>query len=204
MRSRLLLWSRIVVCLFVAAAAPAHSAAARSLSFPAAEGIEEGGSSSHLEDSVVIPGPLRSFLRMAGLRQKVTSEEVLPMLARNVLLHGYQVGHPTEYLILLRHYYRQAEELSALAGADGNIRVTGCNEAGPLLSILGYKTRGECGHADMNLVAADAQRAFLTIDSGFPLVDLEEALQKSTPFTYAYAGSAVPVLFGPADWKALS
>ena len=203
MRSRLLLCSLIVVCLFVAAA-PAYSAAARSLSYPAAESIEEDGSSSHLEESVVIPGPLRSFLRMAGLRQKVASEEVLPMLARNVLLHGYQVGHPTEYLILLRHYYRQAEELSALAGADGNIRVTGCNEAAPLLSVLGYKTRGECGHADMNLVAADAQRAFLTIDSGFPLVDLEEALQRSTPFTYVYAGSAVPVLFGPADWKALS
>jgi hypothetical protein len=141
---------------------------------------------------------------MAGLRQKVTSEEVLPMLARNVLLHGYQIGRPTEYLILLRHYYRQAEELSALAGPDGKIHVNGCNEAGPLLSTLGYKTRGECGHADMNLVAADAQRAFLTIDSGFPLVDLEEALQKSAPFTYAYAGSAVPVLFGPADWKALA
>ena len=89
--------------------------------------------SPRLENSAVIPGPLRSFLRMAGLRQKVKSEEVLPMLARNVLLHGYQVGHPTEYLILLRHYFRQAEELSALAGTDGNIRVNSCNEAGPLL-----------------------------------------------------------------------
>jgi hypothetical protein len=205
MRSRLLLWFLRVVCLFVAAsAAPAHSAAARSLSSSAAESTEQSGSSSRLEDSAVIPGPLRSFLRMAGLRQKVSSEEVLPMLARNVLLHGYQIGRPTEYLVLLRHYYRQAEELSALAGTDGNIHVNGCNEAGPLLSILGYRTRGACGHADMNLVAADPPRAFLTIDSGFPLVDLEEALQKSAPFTYPYAGSAVPVLFGPADWKGLA
>jgi hypothetical protein len=141
---------------------------------------------------------------MAGLRQKVSPEEVMPMLARNVLLHGYQIGHPTEYLILLRRYFRQAEELSALAGADGSIRVNGCNEAGALLATLGYRPRGECGRAGMNLVASDSQRAFLTIDSGFPLVDLEEALQKGTPFTYAYAGSAVPVLFGAADWKALA
>lgn len=203
MKSRLLLCFFLGVDLFLAAAATTRSAP-RSLSLPAAENSEQNGSSPHLEDSVIIPGPLRSFLRMAGLRQKVSLEEVMPMLARNVLLHGYQIGHPTEYLILLRHYFRQAEELTALAGTDGNIRVNGCNEVGPLLGALGYKARGECGHADMNLVAADSQRAFLTIDSGFPLVDLEEALQKGIPFTYAYAGSAVPVLFGPADWKALA
>ena len=203
MKSRLLLCFFFGVGLFVASAAPTRSAP-RSLSLPATENSEQSGTSPHPENSVIIPGPLRSFLRMAGLRQKVSLEEVMPMLARNVLLHGYQIGHPTEYLILLRHYFRQAEELTALAGTDGNIRVNGCNEAGPLLGALGYKVRGECGHADMNLVAADPQRAFLTIDSGFPLVDLEEALQKGTPFTYAYAGSAVPVLFGPADWKALA
>ena len=56
----------------------------------------------------------------------------------------------------------------------------------------------------MTLVTADPQRAFLTIDSGFPLLDLEEALQKAAPFVYAYGGSAVPVLFAPADWKALA
>ena len=203
MSSRVL-WFPVVVLFVSASIAPTHSEAARSFSFQADQGAEQSAASSRLENSVVIPGPLRSFLRMAGLRQKVTSEEVLPMLARNVLLHGYQVGHATEYLILLRHYFRQAEELSALAGTDVNIRVNGCGEAAPLLNTLGYKTRGECGHADLTLVAADAQRAFLTIDSGFPLVDLEEALQKGVPFTYSYAGSTVPVLFGPADWKALS
>ena len=204
MSSRVLWFPAVVLFVSAASVAPAHSAAARSLSFQADQNVEQSAASSRLENSVVIPGPLRSFLRMAGLRQRVTSEEVLPMLARNVLLHGYQVGHPTEYLILLRHYFRQAEELSALAGTDGNIRVNDCDEAGPLLNTLGYKTRGECGKADMTIVAADAQRAFLTIDSGFPLVDLEEALQKGSRFTYAYAGSTVPVLFGPADWKALS
>jgi hypothetical protein len=31
----------------------------------------------------VIAGPLRSFLRMAGISQKITPEEVLPLLSRN-------------------------------------------------------------------------------------------------------------------------
>jgi hypothetical protein len=136
MKSRLLLCFFFGVGLFVASAALTRSAP-RSLSLPAAENSEQSATSPHPENSVIIPGPLRSFLRMAGLRQKVSLEEVMPMLARNVLLHGYQIGHPTEYLILLRHYFRQAEELTALAGTDGNIRVNGCNEAGPLRGALG-------------------------------------------------------------------
>src|SRR5437016_2547653 len=34
----------------------------------------------------MIPGPLRSFLRMAGISQKVAPEEVLPLLGRNVYM----------------------------------------------------------------------------------------------------------------------
>ena len=37
-----------------------------------------------------IPGPLRSFMRMAAISQKVSSEEVLPLLARNVFTEGYE------------------------------------------------------------------------------------------------------------------
>jgi hypothetical protein len=159
---------------------------------------------TELENSVTIPGPLRSFLRMAGVRQRILPKEVLPIIARNVLLHGYQSKRPTEYLILLRRYFHQAKELGDLAGPDGNIRVNGCNEAEPLLRVLGYRIQGECGHGGMTLVTADAQRAFLTIDSGFPLLDLEEALQKSLPFVCAYAGSAVPALFSPGAWTALT
>ncbi len=97
MRARFLLRFLCVFGLFAAAsAAPAHSATSRNLSFPAADSSEQSETSSHPENSVIIPGPLRSFLRMAGLRQKVSPEEVMPMLARNVLLHGYQIGHPTE------------------------------------------------------------------------------------------------------------
>lgn len=140
---------------------------------------------------------------MAGISQKVSPPEVLPILARSAILHGYQRDNPTEFLILLRRYYHQAKELSALAAADGNIHVNSCGELGPLLQILGYRTHGECGHGNMTLVTADPEKAFLTIDSGFPLLDLEEALQQGAPFTYGYSGSAVPAMFASSDWAAI-
>jgi hypothetical protein len=204
MKAHLFLPLLFVVGLFgAAAAAPAQSSTARSLS-SATEGSEQGGASSQSENSVTIPGPLRSFLRMAGMRQKVSPPEVLPILARNVVLHGFQSGRATEYLILLRRYYHQAKELNALAGPDGSIHVNGCGDAERLLVVLGYKTRGECGRREMTLVTADPQRAFLTIDSGFPLLDLEEALQNGVGFAYVYAGSTVPVLFATSDWTTLA
>ena len=46
----------------------------------------------------------------------------------------------------------------------------------------------------------DAGRAFLTIDSGFPLVELEETLRGGKPFTLPYPSSPVPVLFTPNEW----
>src|SRR5262245_53425167 len=64
----------------------------------------------------VIPGPLRSFLRMAGISQKATVDEVLPLLAQEVDKRGYVEGKPTEFLILLKRYMQQARELVALAG----------------------------------------------------------------------------------------
>ena len=91
-----------------------------------------------------------------------------------------------------------------LAGSSGTIRVTNCADAEPLLGILGYHTRPACGEKDSILMTADAERAFLTTDSGFPLTALEEALQKGEPFTYAFPNSRVPVLFSENDWKALS
>ena len=41
------------------------------------------------ETEVFIPGPLRSFERMAGISQQVTPDQVLPLLARNVYVQGY-------------------------------------------------------------------------------------------------------------------
>ncbi len=157
--------------------------------------------------SVVIPGPLRSFLRMAGISQKVSPEEVMPLLAHNIFAQGYEGsrdgGRPTEFLILLNRYVHQAKELTVLAGNDGTIHVSNCAEAQPLLHILGYRVRQDCGQSNTSLVTADPERAFLTTDSGFPLPELEQMLQGGKAFTYAFAASRVPVLFTESDWIAL-
>ncbi len=154
--------------------------------------------------SVAIPGPLRSFLRMAGISQKVSPEEVLPLLARNVAVEGYQgrkdrTGRPTEFLILLKRYVEQARELVTLAGPDRIIRVANCEQAGPLLDILGYRMRQGCAQGSA-LETADPERAFLTIDSGFPLAELEHTLQGGKPFVAPFQISPVPLLFSAADW----
>jgi hypothetical protein len=141
---------------------------------------------------------------MAGISQQVSVDDVLPLVARNAYATGYLNGTPTEYLRLLDRYLHQAKELQMLAGSGGTIRVTSCAEAEPLLGILGYHSRPACGQKDSILMTADAERAFLTTDSGFPLTALEEALQKGEPFTYAFPNSRVPVLFSENDWKALS
>jgi hypothetical protein len=151
--------------------------------------------------SVIVPGPLRSFLRMAGISQRVPPEEVLPLLARNVFSQGY-VGsnRPTEFLILLSRYVQQARELSSLAGPDGKIQVTNCEDAGPLLHVLGYRPREDCGQSTASLETADPERAFLTIDSGFPLPQLEQTLQGRGPFAYPYPGTSLSVFLTANDW----
>src|SRR5215469_7516006 len=155
--------------------------------------------------TVAIPGPLRSFLRMAGISQKISPDEVLPLLSRNVFLLGYEGSQtrvrPTEFLILLSRYVQQARELNALAGPEGVIRVSSCEQARPLLQVLGYRTRTDCGQRGTYLETADAQRAFLTIDSGFPLPDLERTLQGGQPFAYDFHGARVPMLFSESDWS---
>ncbi len=145
---------------------------------------------------------------MAAVSQKATPAEVLPELAHNVVVHGYEgppdgVHRPTEYLILLKRYIDQARELSALAGASGVIRVKDCSEAGPLLGILGYRLPQGCGNSHA-VETADRERAFVTIDSGFPLPALEEALHGGKPFEYAFTATRVPVVLNEADWKAIA
>ncbi|MGH9470446.1 MAG: hypothetical protein ACRD1N_08910 [Terriglobia bacterium] len=140
---------------------------------------------------------------MAAISQKVPPARVLPLLARNVAMEGYgwygKKARPTEYLNLLRGYLKHARALAALAGPSGVIRVTSCDEAGPLLKVLGYRLRDACG-PNTYLQTADPKQAFLTIDSGFPLTELEKSLRDRTPFTYSYSASQVPVLFAPAAW----
>lgn len=84
------------------------------------------------------------------------------------------------------------------------IHIANCDDAGTLVQILGYRVREGCGSKNFYLETANPEKAFLTIDSGFPLTELEEALQKGTPFNYPYAPSRIPMLFKESDWLALN
>jgi hypothetical protein len=167
-------------------------------------GLDSAHSIPGAAERVIIPGPLRSFLRMAGISQQVPPDDVLPLLARNSYLIGYDISTQTEFLRLLNRYLHQARELQFLAGANGRIHVANCNDAATLLRVLGYRLREPCGQPGLSLETTNATRAFLTIDSGFPLTELEEALQKNIPFDYAYPVSSVPILFHESDWLGLS
>lgn len=159
--------------------------------------------------TVAIPGPLRSFSRMAATSPNARPEDILPALARNVVTNGYQASHSnegleqTEYLKLVHRYLSQARELEKLAGDQKVINVPNCDAANvaDLLRILGFRMRGGCG-ADVVLETVNAGRAFLTTDSGFPVNKLEEALRTNRPFTYDYHPAMVPVLLGPQYWMA--
>ncbi len=173
-----------------------------SFSFARAGARSSGTTPSTAASEFPLPGPQRSFLRMAGISQKVRPEEVLPLLSRNVFMQGYEGSdRVTEFLILLRRYVVQARELSALAANHGMvIEVSNCDDAKPLLRILGYRTRATCGQPGATLITEDPERAFLAIDSGFPLPALERTLEGGTPFRYEYVSSSVPVLFSGSDW----
>ncbi|MCS7024807.1 MAG: hypothetical protein NZV14_08390 [Bryobacteraceae bacterium] len=156
---------------------------------------------------IEIPGPLRSFARMAALSPDLAPEELLTALARNVVTNGYQAASSsealdqTEYLKLVIKYLSQARELTKLAGESKTIRIDSCESAqtADLLRILGYRMRGGCG-AEVVLETVNASRAFLTIDSGFPLAELEQALRTNRSFVYDYHPTKVPVLYTPDYW----
>lgn len=156
--------------------------------------------------SITIPGPLRSFSRMAALSPDLTPNDLLSALARIIVTNGYQASssteslEQTEYLKLVFRYLSQAKELEKLA-ASGKIRLEQCESAqtGDLLKVLGYRMRGGCG-SDVVLETVNASRAFLTIDSGFPLAELEQALRTNRPFEYDFQPTQVPVLYGADYW----
>jgi len=141
-------------------------------------------------------------MRMAGISQEASVDELLPLVARNVSLHGYSNGAETEYLVLLRRYVGFARQLRDFADAQGRIRVDNCQDAERLVDILGYQFAEGCGEKKAYLVTANAERAFLTIDSGFPLTALEDALDKNEPFACAFPATPVPVVFREQDWTA--
>ena len=171
---------------------------------PATRTASGGRSASRAGDSVIVPGPLRSFLRMAGISQKISTVDVMPLLARNVYMQGYSRGKATEFLVLLDRYVQQARELQVLAGANATIHVEGCTDVGTLIQILGYRLTGNCQQKSLTLATSNPDRAFLTIDSGFPLMTLEESLQKGVPFNYAFPSTRVPVLLRESDWLSVS
>ncbi len=158
-------------------------------------------------ETIEIPGPLHSFSRMAGLSPELPAEDVLPALARNVVTNGYQASRsgealePTEYMKLIGRYLSQARELTKFAGEPKTIRIETCDsaQAGDLLRILGYRMRGGCG-GDVVLETVNATRAFLTIDSGFPIAQLEQALRTNRPFLYEYRAALLPVIYGADFW----
>ncbi len=154
-----------------------------------------------------IPGPLNSFARMAAISDRLPPEQILPAVARNMITNGYRATasyeglQQTEYLKLLIRYLSQARELEQLAGPDHHIRIEACEsaETAELLRVLGYRMRGGCG-SEVILETVNASRAFLTIDSGFPLAELEQALRTNRPFVYDFSPSPVPVLYGADYW----
>jgi hypothetical protein len=157
--------------------------------------------------AIAIPGPLRSFARMAALAPETSPGDILPALARNVVTNGYQAAgsnnvlEQTEYLKLVIRYLSQARELEKLADSSGVIKIETCDstQTGELLRVLGYRMRGGCG-SEVVLETLNATRAFLTIDSGFPLAELEQDLRTNRPFAYDFKPTQVPILYTQDYW----
>jgi hypothetical protein len=158
--------------------------------------------------TTAIPGPMRSFARMAAISPDAGPDDILPALARNVVTNGYQASHSnealeqTEYLKLVHRYISQAREIAKLAGSAEVIKIDNCDSpnVAELLRVLGFRMRGGCG-AEVVLETVNAARAFLTTDSGFPLNRLEQALRTNHSFEYDYHSTQVPVLFGSDYWS---
>ncbi len=159
------------------------------------------------KSTIAVPGPIRSFARMAALSPDLAADDLLSALARNVVTNGYQATNSsegldqTEYLKLVVRYLSQARELEKLSGAEKQIKIETCESpaTADLLKVLGYRIRGACG-SEVVLETVNATRAFLTIDSGFPLAELEQSLRVNRPFVYDYHATQVPVLYGPEYW----
>lgn len=159
------------------------------------------------QQAIFVPGPLSSFARMAAISPEQDPRTLMAVLGRNVITNGYRASQtgeslePTEYMKLLLRYISQARELAAFAGDSNEIRIATCESprTGDLLRILGYRMRGGCG-SELVLETVNAGRAFLTIDSGFPLAELEQALRTNRPFLHPYQATRVPILYEADFW----
>ena len=179
-----------------------HAAGGRDLNLP-----PPSTPAPEKRQTIPIPGPLRSFARMAALSPDLGPDDVISALARNVVTNGYQAAssnealEQTEFLKLVIRYLSQARELEKLGGADKVIKIETCDssQTAELLRVLGYRMRGACG-SEVVLETLNATRAFLTIDSGFPLAELEQSLRTNRPFTLDYKPTQAVVLYGPDYW----
>ncbi|MCU0226333.1 MAG: hypothetical protein MUF01_01730 [Bryobacterales bacterium] len=157
---------------------------------------------------IEIPGPLAAFARMTAITPDLDPEQLMSALARNVVISGFRSSGPeggmieTEYLRLVFRYLEHARDLTKLAGSSKVLEIAQCEtrETGELLKILGYRMRGGCG-GEVVLETVNPTKAFVTVDSGFPLAELEEALRTNRPFRYDMTPTRVPVLFGPDYWQ---
>ena len=153
---------------------------------------------------ISIPGPLHSFLRMAGISQKATPEEVLPLFGHFVETYGFEGSKErspkaTEALLIFRRYFVQANTLASLAGAEGTLHFSNCEDSRQLLADLGYKLENGCNKIP-SIEVEDAEKAFITVDSGFPLADVQLALQQGKPFSMPYHSTRVPLIYTKAAW----
>jgi hypothetical protein len=153
-----------------------------------------------------IPGPIGSFRRLAAISSQTPQKDVMAALSRNLFSLGFHYSQrlsksaPTEYLTLVQRYVAVARELEKMGGSEGVLKVESCEAAGPLLAALGFRLRkGGCGPSAV-LETEDSGQAFLTIDSGFPLAELENSFRTGKPFSYDVHGTDVPVMFGVATW----
>jgi hypothetical protein len=164
-------------------------------------------STNTLYQEIEIPGPLTSFARMTAITAEVAPEQLLSALARNIVISGFRSLGPeggmqeTEYLRLVFRYLQQAEELTKLAGDTKMLEITTCEsvQTGEVLKILGYRMRGGCG-GEVVLETVNPTKAFITVDSGFPLADLEQALRTNRPFRYDMSPTRIPILYGKDYW----
>ncbi len=165
------------------------------------------GASKVPTGEVIIPGPMSGFARMAALSPDMPDTEILAALARNIVTSGYQAVsgseglEQTEYLKLVIRYVSQARELETLAGPGRILKIEQCESprTADVLRILGFRMRGGCG-SEVVLETVNASRAFLTIDSGFPLAELEQSLRSNRPFELDFKPTRVKVLYGPEYW----
>ena len=127
-----------------------RAAAAR----PSPSGLAARGEGRRTARTATIPGPLRSFARMAAYLPIPSPADVLPALARNVVTNGYQASHNNECARTDR--ISEARPPLPLAGARTGkagrrsgkvIKIDNCESpaAGELLRILGFRMRGGCG-----------------------------------------------------------